>query len=166
MLELPGCQELQRASMIYLALAWAAFMVQAVIKLLLLCIKTFPPRQNGRHFADNIFRSIFMNEKFWILIKISLKFVSQGPIENNPASVDIMTWRLIGNKPLLIFGAIGFQSDMEYVTELKPWWILAQGSINVSQTLQCTITSLPQNLKDVSSIRSIPCMQLQLFYLI
>ena len=46
-----------------------------------------PPGQNGRHFADDIFRCIFVNEKFCILIKISLKFVSEGPIDNNPALV-------------------------------------------------------------------------------
>ena len=39
--------------------------------------------QNGRHFAD----AIFVNEKFPILIKISLKFVPKGPIDNNPAVV-------------------------------------------------------------------------------
>ena len=31
--------------------------------------------QNGRHFADEFFRCIFVNKKFGILIKISLKFV-------------------------------------------------------------------------------------------
>ena len=39
-----------------------------------------PPEQNGRHFADDIFRCIFVNEKFYSLIKISMKFVSKGPI--------------------------------------------------------------------------------------
>ena len=34
--------------------------------------------------ADYIFRCIFMNEKFCILIKISLKFVPKGPIDINP----------------------------------------------------------------------------------
>ena len=37
--------------------------------------------------ADDIFKCIFMNEKFCILIKISLKFVPKGPIDNNPALV-------------------------------------------------------------------------------
>ena len=46
---------------------------------------TSPPGQNGRHFADNIFGWIFVNEKFCILIKISLKFVPKGSIDNNPA---------------------------------------------------------------------------------
>ena len=37
--------------------------------------------------ADDIFRRIFVNEKFCILIKISLKFVPQSPIDNNPELV-------------------------------------------------------------------------------
>ena len=39
----------------------------------------------GRHFADDVFKYIFMNEKFSILLRISLKFVPNGPIDNNPA---------------------------------------------------------------------------------
>ena len=46
-----------------------------------------PPGQNGRHFPDDIFRRIFVNEKFCILIEISLKFVPKGPIDNKPALV-------------------------------------------------------------------------------
>ena len=37
--------------------------------------------------ADDIFKCIFVNENFSILIKISLKFVPKGPIDNNPALV-------------------------------------------------------------------------------
>ena len=46
-------------------------------------LNSSPPGQNGRYFADDIFRCIFMNESFCILIKISLKFVPRGPIDNN-----------------------------------------------------------------------------------
>ena len=46
-----------------------------------------PPGQNGRHFSDDIFRCIFVNEKFRILIKISLTFVPKAPIDNKPALV-------------------------------------------------------------------------------
>ena len=46
-----------------------------------------PPGQNGCHFADNVLRCIFVNEKLCILIKIWLKFVPKGPINNNPALV-------------------------------------------------------------------------------
>ena len=50
--------------------------------------------------ADDIFKGSFLNEKFCILFKISLKYVPKGPIENNPALVPIMAWRRIGDKPL------------------------------------------------------------------
>ena len=36
---------------------------------------TLRPRQNGRHFPDDIFKCIFVNENVWIAIEISLKFV-------------------------------------------------------------------------------------------
>ena len=58
-----------------------------------------PPRQNGHHFADNIFKCIFVNENFYILNKISLKFVPKGPMDD-PALVKIMAWHQIGDKPL------------------------------------------------------------------
>ena len=41
-----------------------------------------------------------MNENIWISIKISLKFVPKGPINNIPALVQIMAWRRTGDKPL------------------------------------------------------------------
>ena len=50
-------------------------------------INSSPPGQNGRHLPDEILRCIFVNEKFPISIKISLKFVHKGPIDNNPAVV-------------------------------------------------------------------------------
>ena len=59
-----------------------------------------PPGQNGRHFADDIFWCIFSNEKSCILVKISLKFVTNGLIDNNPALVQIIAWRRIGDEPL------------------------------------------------------------------
>ena len=57
------------------------------------------PRQNGHHFPDDFFKCIFLNENIWILIKISLKFVSKGPINNISALVYIMAWRRPGDKP-------------------------------------------------------------------
>ena len=41
-----------------------------------------------------------MNEKFYILIKILLKFVSKGLIDNKTALVQVMAWCQIGDKPL------------------------------------------------------------------
>ena len=61
---------------------------------------TLRPRQNGRNFADDTFKRIFLNENVGISIKISLKFVPKGPINNIPALVLVMAWRQPGDKPL------------------------------------------------------------------
>ena len=45
------------------------------------------PGQNDRHFADDIFVCIFVNEKFCILITISLQFVPRVPSDNDPVLV-------------------------------------------------------------------------------
>ena len=50
--------------------------------------------------ADDIFKCISVNEKYFILIKISLKFVPKGPINNIPALVLVVAWRRIGDKLL------------------------------------------------------------------
>ena len=63
-------------------------------------INTLRPRQNGRHFTDDTFKRIFMNENVRISIGISLKFVPKGLINNIPALVQIMAWRRPGDKPL------------------------------------------------------------------
>ena len=63
-------------------------------------VNSLRPRQNGRHLADDIFKCIFLDENVWIPIKISLKFVPKGPINDIPALVQIMAWRRPGDKPL------------------------------------------------------------------
>ena len=47
-----------------------------------LWLNTLRPRQDARHFADDIFKCVFLNEDIWISINISLKFVPMGPINN------------------------------------------------------------------------------------
>ena len=61
---------------------------------------TLRPRHNGRHFPDDTFKYIFLNENVIISATISLKFVPKGPINNIPALVQIMAWRRPGDKPL------------------------------------------------------------------
>ena len=63
-------------------------------------VNTLRPRQNGRHFPDDTFKRIFLNENVRIPIKISMKFVPMSPINNIPALVQIMAWRRPGDKPL------------------------------------------------------------------
>ena len=50
-------------------------------------LNTLRPRQTCRHFADDIFKCIFLNENEWILFTISLKFVPKVRINNIPALV-------------------------------------------------------------------------------
>ena len=51
-------------------------------------------------FQTRFFKCVFMNEKRWISISISLKFVPKGPINNSPALVRLVAWRRLGDKPL------------------------------------------------------------------
>ena len=50
--------------------------------------------------ADGIFNRIFLNENVWTSIKISLKYVPKGSVDNKPALFQVMAWRRTGDKPL------------------------------------------------------------------
>ena len=54
---------------------------------------TLRPRQNGRHFPDDIVTCIILNENVCISLTISLKFVPKVRINNIPALVQKMAWR-------------------------------------------------------------------------
>ena len=47
--------------------------------------------ETGCQFAEDIFKWIFLTANVSDLIKISLKFVPKGPIENKPALVQVIT---------------------------------------------------------------------------
>ena len=84
---------------------------------------TLRPRQNCRRFADDTFKRIFLNENVRISIKISLKFVPKGPINNNPALVQIMAWRRSGDKPL---SEPMMVSLMTHICVTRPQWVKMQ----------------------------------------
>ena len=77
-------------------------------------------KQNCCHFADDIFRCIFLNENVWILICISLKFVPKVPIDNNPSLVQIMAWRRGGDKPL---SEPMMPSWLTHICITRPQWV-------------------------------------------
>ena len=88
-----------------------------------LCIfyrNTLRPKQNGRHFADDIFKCIFVNENLWMLIKISLKFVAKGPINSIPALVQIMAWCRPGDKLLSESMMVNL---MTHICVTQPQWV-------------------------------------------
>ena len=83
-------------------------------------LNTLRPRQNGRHFADDIFKCIFLNENVWIPIKISLKFVPKGSINYNPALVQIMARRRPGDKPLSVAMMVVLPT---HICVTRPQWV-------------------------------------------
>ena len=81
---------------------------------------TLRPRQNGHHFPDDIFKWIFLNENIWIAIDISLMFVAKGRINNIPSLVQIMAWRLQGDKPLSVPLMV---SSLTHICVARPQWV-------------------------------------------
>ena len=73
---------------------------ELTIEILWQFLNSSRPRPNRRPIADHIFKCIFLNENELILPRISLKFVPKVRINNIPALVQIMAWRLPGYKPL------------------------------------------------------------------
>ena len=86
-------------------------------------VNTLRPRQNGRHFADDTFNSIFSNENVRILIKFSVKFVPKGPNNNNPALVQIMAWRRPGDNPLSepVMVSLLIDAYMRHSASMSSW---------------------------------------------
>ena len=83
-------------------------------------LNTLRPRQNGSHFADDIFKCIFLNENVWIIINISLKCVPKGPMDNIPSLVQIMVWRRPGAKPLSESMMV---SLVTHICVTRPQWV-------------------------------------------
>ena len=67
-------------------------------------LDTLGLRQNGCHFADNILKSIFLNEKSHILLQISHKIVSKCPVGKSSLVYEmiwypqakVITWTNVG----------------------------------------------------------------------
>ena len=85
-------------------------------------LNTLRPRQNGRRFADDIFKCIFLDENVWIPTKISMKFVPKRPINNIPSLVQIMAWRRPGDKPLFEPMMV---SSTTHICVTRPQWVKA-----------------------------------------
>ena len=83
-------------------------------------INTLRPRQDGRYFADDVLKCIFLNENVLISLKIPLKFVPMGPINNIPAMVQIMAWRRPGDKPL---SEPMMVSLLTHICATRPQWV-------------------------------------------
>ena len=83
-------------------------------------LNTLRQRQNGRHFQDDIFNCIFLNENVWISIKISLKFVPGGLNNDFLALFKMMAWRRLGDKPL---SELMMVSLLMHICATRPQWV-------------------------------------------
>ena len=119
---------------------------------------TLRPRQNGRRFADDTFKRIFLNENVRISIKISLKFVPKGPINNYPALVQIMAWRRSGDKPL---SEPMMVSLLTHICVTRPQWVKA--TVGPHTLCPCflviTKTTFPYILIPFSASTGLYCQQ-------
>ena len=112
---------------------WSSYMIfhvelQIVVNSLCPCqclysfwvVNTLRPRQNGRHFADDIFKYIFLNENVWIPIKISLKF---DPVTIQATSHYLNEWWLVYWR---IYASLGL-NELNMRCQLSPPDLLVYG---------------------------------------
>ena len=99
-------------------------------------LNTLRPRQHGRHFADGTFKRIFLNKNVEISIKISLKFVPKGRINNISALVQVMAWRRPGDKPL----------SEPMVVRLLTWGRETTTQLSLSSSIPVTIWNISQQI--------------------
>ena len=72
-------------------------------------------------FRRRYFQVHFLNENVWIPIKISLKFVPKGPINNITSLVQMMVWRRPGAKPL---SEPMMVSLLTHICGTRPQWVI------------------------------------------
>ena len=93
---------------VFLLLVWSSWWINSSLT-----------RQNSSNFTDDVFRCIFVNEKYCILIKISLKFVSKGPIDNSlPIWHQTIIWTNVEGIHWCICVALGLTMELLRIRKL------------------------------------------------
>ena len=113
----------------------------------LICkINTLRPRQDGRHFPDDIFKEIFLNENVWISIKNLLKFVPKGPMNSISSLVQTrrqaIVWTNDGQFIRFIYASPGF-IELRHAGLYIYYCLTAQGKYN--SQLDKGIVAKPSN---------------------
>ena len=111
----PSGDQFVASYMCVLDITWCIMPSQKFATMLL---NTLRPKQNVRHFAEAIFKCIFLNEKAEISIKIALQFVPKDSINNISALFQIMPWHWLVNKPL--------SETMIHICITWPHWVKQQ----------------------------------------
>ena len=131
---------------------------------------TLRQRQNGRHFADDIFKGIFLNENEWISINISLKYVPRGPINNIPTLVQVMVGADQATSQYLnqwwldyrrIYESLGLNQLRSYrtISKLSYWWLSANCGNSSASVLVSLFFSQRQCQSHHYSSKIIPNIQ-------
>ena len=137
-------------------------------------IDSFRPWQHGWNFADKILNCIFLNGNIWIFIKISVKFVSKGTMNNIPAFAQIMAcqwqrsyWCIYMSLGLNELKALIYSSYQHY--EWPTWWTILlrvwcyQSNIPFAHELSCVLGPCVQ---EVPAMKQILWWNCQTFWLI
>ena len=95
------------------------------------------------HFADDIFKCIFLNENVWISLQISLKFVRNVQINNITALIQIMAWHWPGNKPL---SEPMMVSLLTHICITRPQWVKGKATNTI---YLCQVHLAPKELYHV-----------------
>ena len=109
------------------------------------CFNSPPPPTPLTKYIFNIFVIIFVNEKFCILIRISIKFIPKDPIYNSSLLVRIMAWRWPGDKPLFEPMMVNLLTPI-CVTR-SPW--VNSLTCRLGDGLQSLISNSQTHIKDI-----------------
>ena len=86
---------------------------------------------SGHHFADDVFKCIFLNENIWISLKISLEFVPKVPVSNIPALVQIEVGAVKATSHYLNQVCLVYWCIYIYVT--RPQWSTWTSTLSPAQ---------------------------------
>ena len=87
-------------------------------------INILRPRQNSRHFADEIFKCIFLLENILTWINVLLNFVPKGLVDSIVTLIQIMTCRQLGDKPLSETKMVNL---LTHICVTRPHWLKVVG---------------------------------------
>ena len=108
------------------------------IMLYTVCLNTLRLRQNECHITDDIMKCIFMIKYILISINISMKFVSNGPINTITALVQMMAWCRPGDKPLcepMVFSLLMQNGITQPQWVYKFLWLTFSQIVTINTTL-------------------------------
>ena len=91
-----------------------------------------------------IFKRIFLSENVWNSIKISLRFVPKGPIDNIPVLLQIMAWRWPVDKPL---SETMMVSLLMHICVTRPQWVKCE--LNILCNLQSVYTNFEADASNI-----------------